>query len=59
MSREELEAAIWAAFTECKVTCSEPVRFVDKVVGAAVQYAAGDDEELTAMRRAVLDRDSR
>lgn len=54
----ELEAMIWAAMKAHKVTTDDAVPFVDAIKTAARRYAAGDSEELTAMRREVLHRDT-
>ena len=56
-NEEELEAAIWTAMHECRVSSPLPLKFLELVTLAAQQYAAGDSEILTAMRRRVLHRD--
>jgi len=56
---EELEAAVWRALRDCRVTCDQPIELVDAIVAAARAYAAGDGEALAEARRAVLHRESR
>ena len=53
-AEEELEATIWAALTRHKVTCAYANDLLADLVAAAVAYAAGDSETLTAARRLVL-----
>ena len=55
---EELESAIWGAIQRFKCTCPDANLFVDAVIVAARHYAAGDSEELTAMRRRILAREA-
>ena len=52
--RDELEAAVWALFRKYEITCDKPVELMIELVAAAQAYAAGDSEELTAMRRRLL-----
>jgi hypothetical protein len=55
---DELEAAIWAAMRIHQVTCPTPGAFLDDLKYAAMRYAAGDSDALTAMRREILHRDT-
>lgn len=57
-AEEQLEAAIWQALTRFKVTCPDAMMLVETLMIAARMYAAGDSEELTALRREVLHRES-
>ena len=50
----DLEATIWAAMTRYKVTTDHPIEFLQMVTDAALDYAAGDSDALTAARRRVL-----
>ena len=54
---EELEAKIWTAIHRYGVTCGQANNFVTAILVAAKSYAAGDSNDLTAARRAVLDRE--
>ena len=53
-AEEDLDGAIWMAFKFYKVTCAEPMMFVESVRVAARAYASGDSEALTRARRMVL-----
>ena len=50
----ELEAAIWLAMEQHKVTCADALSFHDSLLTAAIAYAARDSDLLTEMRRRVL-----
>ena len=54
---DDLEAALWQLLKRYMVTCADPVRFIDEIKALATAYAAGDADELTAARRAVLFKD--
>ena len=55
---DELEAAIWDAMRRHQVTVPSAVPFLDELVSLARAYAAGDSDEVTAARRAVLARET-
>ena len=57
-AEQVLEAAIWESMAAFKVTAPDAVGFIDAVVLAAKHYAAGDSEMLTALRRAILHRET-
>src|SRR5271166_4724953 len=56
---EALDSAIWMAMKVYRVTCTEPLLFIESVRVAARAYAAGDSETLTRARRMVLHEASR
>lgn len=58
MTRDDLEAALWRLFAVHKVTIPDAIPFVDALLELADAYAAGDDDYVTAARRAVLDREA-
>ena len=53
-AEDELEAALWLALTRHKVTVQDGLALMADLVAAAVAYAAGDSDALTAERRMVL-----
>jgi hypothetical protein len=53
-AEQELEATIWAAMAAHKVTTVEPLEFIETIMAAAKDYAAGDSDALTETRRLVL-----
>jgi len=57
MRRDELEASIWLLLKVLRVTVDNPVGLVDQLVALATSYAAGDGPDVTAARRAVLERE--
>ena len=53
---EVLEARYWGILRNHQVTCREAAGLMRDLLAAAVDYAAGDDDELCGLRRDVLDR---
>jgi hypothetical protein len=51
---EELEGVLWAVLTLFKVDVEQPGLLIDVIKAAAIRYAMGDSEALTAARRSVL-----
>ena len=51
---EDMDAAIWLALKIYKVTCDEPLMFIESLRVICRAYAAGDSETLTRARRMVL-----
>jgi len=57
MNRDELEASMWLVLKTFGVSCDNPVGLIDQIVALATSYGAGDGPEVTAARRAVLERE--
>ena len=57
MKRDELEASMWLVLKTFGVSCDNPVGLIDQIVALATSYGAGDGPEVTAARRAVLERE--
>jgi hypothetical protein len=53
---EQFKTTVWHLFARHHVTCIDAIALVDDLPGAAQAYAAGDSDQLVAMRRAVLTR---
>lgn len=49
-----LSRAVWQAIRVYRVTCDDPLEFIEAIEMAARAYSASDSELLTAARRRVL-----